>query len=217
MVAGELDFLDAGLCALVDLEHQVGARIRVRDDLGLDSRVEVAAAAIELDHAGDVLLDDRAPQRAAALGLDFSLELFLLELPVPFQGDPAERRVLDHSDDRLVAGAAHAAEAADAAGAADAHIGEQVGGVERLEGRIEVGGLEMLAVFGMEIGPDRIGFDPLVALDLDGGWRHGRCGGLRLRGGLRARRAQCRRSQGRTGEQERRDEAAHGQPICAQA
>ncbi len=195
MVAGKLDFLDASLAAFVDLEHQIRLLVPPCDDLGLDARFEIAAAVIDFDHARDVLLDNRAPQRAAALGLDFRLELLVLDLLVPLEGDPLEGRVLDHGDDQLIAGSR------------DVHIGKQAGGVQRLERGIEVGGFELLAARGMEIRPDRVGLDPLVALDPDRG----------SRGGLRSREGHREPRHGSAGEQACRDDAAGGQAIGAKA
>src|SRR5262249_1711089 len=47
-VADEQDFLNAGLPALVDLEHEVDAVVRQLNDLRLDADVELALAPVDL-------------------------------------------------------------------------------------------------------------------------------------------------------------------------
>jgi hypothetical protein len=113
--------------------------------------------------------------------------LLVLHLLVSFEGDPIDRRILGHGDDQLIAGTGQA------------HVGEQAGGIQRLERDIEVGGCEMLAVPGMEIRPDRGGLDPLITLDPDDGLRP--CRG--------------KSGQGSAGKQACRDDAAGRQPIGA--
>ena len=102
-IADELDALDAGLGALVDLEHEIDAVVRQLDDLGLDADVEAAAAPIDLDEARDVRLHDRARKRAAFLRLDFGLELLVLDLLVALEGDAVDDRILDDRDDQPAA------------------------------------------------------------------------------------------------------------------
>ena len=117
------------------------------------------------------LLHDRAPQRAAGCRLDLLLlELIVLDLAVAFEGEPLDERVFHHRDEQS------------RAGTGDAHVLEQAGGVERLQGAIELRGIGRLALPGMEVRADRICFDALVALDPDGR--------LRLRVGGAGRRNQ---------------------------
>src|SRR5262249_54058418 len=85
-VADEIDGLDAGLAAFRDLEDEIDAVVRKVDDLGLDADVEAAAAAINLHETGNIRLHDRARQGAAFLGLNFSLELIVLDLLVALEG-----------------------------------------------------------------------------------------------------------------------------------
>jgi hypothetical protein len=178
VVADEQDFLDAGLAALMDLEHEIGLLSRLVDDLRLDARLEIAAAAIDIDEARHVGLHDRAPERATALRLDLGLELRVLELLVAFEGDPMDDRILGHGHDQTIAVTANA------------HVGEQAGGVQRLEGGIEIACFEASVVPGVEIGADRIRLDPPIAFDLDGD-----LGGLRRRCRLRQRWGKPRRCQ----------------------
>jgi hypothetical protein len=97
------------------------------------------------------------------------------------------------------------------AGAADAHVGKELSGIKRLDGIIELGicelgGFGWLAAPGMEIRSNRLGLDPLIALDPDGG----RC----PRHGFPPRREFCPRRGKKTfrhdsaGEQTCRDQAA---------
>ena len=60
------------------------------------------------------------------LGLHFGDELLVLDLLVALEGDPVDHRVFDHGDDQA------------AAGLVDAHVLEQAGGVERLEGLVDL-------------------------------------------------------------------------------
>ena len=154
-VADEFDALDAGLHAFGDFEHQVDAIVRQFDDLRLDPDVEAAAAAIDLDQARDVGLDDRPRQGAALLRLNFSLELLVLDLPVALEGDAVDHRILDHEDDQPPA--LHGGP----------HVLEQPGGVERLDAFVDLERIEPAAGAGPEIGADGVGFDTLVALDHD--------------------------------------------------
>ncbi len=59
-----------------------------------------------------------------------------------------------------------------AAGLRDADILKQAGGIKRLQGGIDLGGVEMLAGRYLEVGAHRIGIDAAVALDDDGACSH---------------------------------------------
>ena len=104
VVADEVDLLDAGLVAFVDLEDEIDAVVRQLDDLRIDRDVEAAAAAIDFDDALHVGLHRRPRQRAARLRLHFGLELLVLDLLVALEGDAVDDRVLDHGDDEAAAG-----------------------------------------------------------------------------------------------------------------
>ena len=79
-VADEIDLLDAGLLAFLDLEHEIDAVVRKLDDLRLDADVEAAVAPVDFDDALHVGLHGRTGQRAAGLRLHFVGELVVLEL-----------------------------------------------------------------------------------------------------------------------------------------
>ena len=83
------------------------------------------------------------------------------DLLVALEDHRIDDRVLDHGDDQ------HAA-ALD-----DADVGEQAGGVERLDRSVDVGGAVGLAGLDGQVGLDGRSFDALVALDLDAGSNRG--------------------------------------------
>ena len=160
--------LDAGLAALADLENEIDAIVRELDDLRLDADVEAAAAPVDVHQARNVGLYDGPRQRAALLRLDFALELLVLDLLVSFEGDAVDDGVLDNGNNE--------------SSALDGrpHVLEQSRGIKRLDAFIDLEGIKPAAWTRPEIGTDRIGFDPLVALDDDG------VDGERLRIGSRA-------------------------------
>ena len=74
-----------------------------------------------------------ARQRAAGLGLDFLLQLLVLDARVAFEGEPVDDRRFDDGHDKA------------AAGLRDANVFEQARGIERLERSVDLGGVEPLA------------------------------------------------------------------------
>ena len=154
-VADEVDLLDAGLVAFLDLEHEIDAVVRKLDDLRLDADVEAAVAPVDFDDALHVGLHGRTRQRAAGLRLHFVGELVVLELRVAFERDPVDHRIFDHRDDQP------------GAGLVDAHVLEQAGGIERLERLVDLVAVEAFARVEPEVGADGLGLDPPVAFDDD--------------------------------------------------
>ncbi len=118
--------------------------------------VETAAAVIDFDDALHVGLHRRLRQGAARLRLHFGFQLLVLGLLVALEGDPVDHRVLHHRDDQP------------AAGVADAHVGKQSGRVKRLEAFVDLGGTQLAAWAGLEIGADGGRLDPPVAFNDDG-------------------------------------------------
>src|SRR6202040_1559375 len=92
---------------------------------------------------------------------------------ITLEGEPIDDRRFDHRDDEP------------AARLGDADVLEQPRGVKRLEGGVDLGGVDALAWRDFEISADGIGFDTAVALDDD---RGGALPGLRTRGRWRKRR-----------------------------
>ena len=111
---------------------------------------------INLEDALDVGLHGGARQRAAGFRLDLLLELLVLDLVVALEGEPIDHRRLHHGHD----------EAAARLGEAD--ILEQAGGVKRLQRAVDLGGIETFAGRNLEVGADRVGFDPAVAFHNNG-------------------------------------------------
>ena len=155
LVADEVDRLDAGLFALVDHENQIDAVVRPLDDLRCHGDVETAVAVIDLDDALGVGLHPGARQRVARLRLDFLLELLVRHPVVAFEGKPVDHRRFHHRDDDV------------AARLGDFDVVEKARGIKRLEGSVDLGGVEALAGRGLEIGAHRFRFDAAVALDHD--------------------------------------------------
>ena len=84
------------LRALGDREDEIDAVVRLLDDFRVDAHVIAAGAAIDFGDALGVGLHHRTRQRAARLGLDFRRKLFVLDLLVALEGDPADHRIFDH-------------------------------------------------------------------------------------------------------------------------
>ncbi len=152
MIADEDDGFDAGLLAFLDLENQVDAIVRPLDDLRHYLHVKTSVAVIHLDDALHVRLHDGARERAARSRLNLLLQLVVFDLVAAFEGQAVDDGSLDHGHDQP------------AAGLGDADVLEQTGGVERLEGSVDLGGIETFAWHELEVGADRIGFDAAVAL-----------------------------------------------------
>src|SRR5262245_22887614 len=159
LVAFEHDALDRGLRPLRDLEHEIDAVVGQFDDLRIDADVIAASRPVDFENALDVGLDSRARERAARLRLDFLVELLVLDPAVALEHHAIEHRRLDHGHHDL------------RAGAADLHILEQAGVDQRLVGIVDLDVVEALAGAQPEIGLDRAGLKPAIAVhdDLPGG------------------------------------------------
>ena len=96
--------LIAGLLAFLDLKDQIDAIVRPLDDLRHHRDVETPVAMIDLDDALDVRLHRGARQGAACLGLDFLLQLLVLDARVALEGEPVDDRRFHHGDDEAAAG-----------------------------------------------------------------------------------------------------------------
>src|SRR5262249_54864240 len=155
IVADEYDLGDAGLGSLVDLEDEVDAAVRQIDDLGHDAHVVTAAALIDLEDALDVRLDDGLRVGAARFRLHLLVQLLVFRLLVAFEGHPVDHRIFDHRHEQTVGPGG------------DSDVLEQPCGIKSLQGLIDLGGVEPLTGADAEIGPDGVGFDAAVALDID--------------------------------------------------
>ena len=155
-VADEIDGANLGGRALIDLEHDVDAVVLEIDDFRIDLRRVEALAAVDVENALHVRLHARARVDGAGLELDFGGQRVVLDLPVAFEGDPGDDRVLDHDDDDR------------AAFAPDANILEQAGGKQGFQGFVDSREVVRIADIESEIGADGFRLDALVAFDADG-------------------------------------------------
>ncbi len=154
-VADEHDLGDAGLRALVDLEDEVDATVRQFDDLGRHGHVVAARALVDLDDALHVRLHERAREGAARLRLDFLGKLLVLGFLVAFERDAIDDGILDHRHQNPIGPGR------------DPHVLEQAGGVEPLEGGVDLGCIQPLAGSDAEIRANRIRLDTAVTFDID--------------------------------------------------
>ena len=154
-VADKLDRPDISLVPFLDFEHQIDAAVRQLDDLGVDVDVETAGAAVDLDDALHVGLHCRTLQRAALLGLDFKLELLVLDAAVALEGNAVDDRILNQDDANA------------AARGVDAHVLEEPCTDKRFVGVIDLQGTKPAVRPRLEVGAYRAGLDPPVALDHD--------------------------------------------------
>ena len=137
VVADENHRFDAGLFAFLDFENQIDAIVRPFDDFRHHLYIEAPVAVIDLEDTRDVGLHCRARQRTARFGLDFLLELLVLDLGITLEGEPIDDRRFDHRYDEP------------AARLGDADVLEQARGVKRLEGGVDFGGIDALARAGL--------------------------------------------------------------------
>ncbi len=186
LVAHEVDALDAGLGALVDLEDQVDALLRQLDDLGRDGRRDPPRAAVELDDLLGVLLDPSAGEDAARAHGHLVAQLVFLEGVVPLEHHLVDDRVFGDANDQVVALHLHR------------FIGEQIGAVQRLDRQVELGGVHRVARLDRQVRQDGRGFDALVALHDDPADDH-LLGGPSPHGGGERARSRGRRALGRSG------------------
>ena len=155
VVADEVDALDLGGVALGDLEHEVHAVLLELDDLRLDGRGIAPLAPIDIEDALHVGLNAGAGEDGARLQLHLVAQRLGVDLAVALEGDLIDDRVLDDRHDDV------------GAGAIDAHVGEQAGGEQRLDGAVDLGRVVGVAHGELEVGADSLGLDAPVAADGD--------------------------------------------------
>ncbi|MFT3974516.1 MAG: hypothetical protein QM699_14010 [Amaricoccus sp.] len=155
LVADEVDALDVGRPAFLDLEHQVDAVFRLADDDRVHRRAIAAGLLVGIDDALRVGLgrDDGVGEPRAQL--DHFVQLVVVEAVVPLEGDPVDRRVFLDGDDEAP-GLRHHVDAL-----------EQPGVVELADGEVDLFGRDRLARLDAGEHPHRVGLDALVAGDVD--------------------------------------------------
>ena len=123
--------------------------------LGSTDGGEAALPAVDVEDALHVGLRAGAREHRARLELHLGAQRLLVDLAVALEGHLVDDRVLDHGDE-------HAR-----ALAVDAHVGEQAGGEQRLDGLVDLAGIVGIADVELEIGAHRLRLDAPVARDLD--------------------------------------------------
>ena len=123
--------------------------------LGSTDGGKPALAAVDVEDALHVRLRAGAREHGARLELHLGAQRVLVDLAIALEGHLVDDRVLDHGDE-------HAR-----ALAVDAHVGEQAGGEQRLDGLVDLAGIVGVADVELEIGAHRLGLDAPVARDLD--------------------------------------------------
>ena len=98
-VADDIDGLNLGRAALVDLEHDIHAIVVELDDLGLDGGGKPALAAVDVEDALHVRLRLGTREDRARLELHLVDQRRLVDLPVALESHLVDDRVLDHRDD----------------------------------------------------------------------------------------------------------------------
>ena len=114
--------------------------------------VEAARAAIALEDALGVTLHLGAGEHGTRLRFDEAEQRGVLELLVALEIDAIDGRVLDDVDDEGTARGG------------DANVGEQTGGEQRLQRRVDIGGAIRFARLDGEVGADGLLLDALVAV-----------------------------------------------------
>ena len=150
-VADEIDGLDLGGAALVDLEHEIHAIAVELDDLGLDRGREAALAAVDVEDALHVGLRPGAREHGARLELDLALERILVDLLLPSKAT------------WLMTGFSTTVMTHAAALAVDAHVGEQAGGEQRPDRLVDLARIVGVADVEFEIGANGLGLHAPVA------------------------------------------------------
>src|SRR3546814_1082659 len=98
-VANEVDAADTGNRALVDLEDEIDPVLIELNDLGLDGRGEMPAAAVEIEDALHISLHPRAGKDDTRPKLHLRRENFVAEFLIPLEGDAIDDR--DRKSTRL--------------------------------------------------------------------------------------------------------------------
>src|SRR5205823_2661355 len=103
LVAEEIDPLDAGNAAFVDLEYEIDAILGQLDDLGFHGRRKSAAAPIEVENPLYVALHFGARVDDAGAQLHFRVERLIVQLAVTLEGDAVDDRIFNHTHTEIVA------------------------------------------------------------------------------------------------------------------
>ena len=155
VVAVEVDGRDLGASAFVDLEHDVNPVLAQIHDLRRHLGVVTADAVVGFLDRLDVGVQHILRERPARLELHGGGKLGVLELLVALEKNLVDDRIFVDLDDqrraRLV----------------DADVGKQPGREQPLHGLVDVGVRKRLAGRDVEIAANRLGIDPLIALNFD--------------------------------------------------
>ena len=119
----------------------------------LDLRRKASRAAVHFQHALNVGLYTGCREHAARRGLDFFAQLVVLEGAVALEDHAVDDRVFDDADNQVILATVNR------------HVGEQVGGEERLKRQVDPVRIERVTGFEQQVGLHRTGFDTLVALN----------------------------------------------------
>ena len=119
--------------------------------LGSTAGGKAALPAIDVEDALHVGLRAGAGEDAARLELHLAFQRGLLDLAVALEGDLVDDRVLDHRDQDA------------GAFAIDAHVGEQAGGEQGLDGLVDLARIVGIADVELEVGANRLRLDAPVA------------------------------------------------------
>ena len=155
MVADEGDAADQRRWTVGNFEHHIDPVLREFDDLRLHPRVEIAAPCVEVENALAVGLGGRRREDRAWPQLQLRPQRRIGQRVVALEGDPVDDRVLLHLHHQRVAVAP------------ELDVGEQAGGVERLQAAIELVGVERIARPHQHVGEDRARLEALIPLYLD--------------------------------------------------
>ena len=154
-IADEVDTANAGDRSFGNLEDQIDPVLRLLDDLGRHGRGKATGATIDFDDTLDVGLDPRAREDRARLGLDLVGDLLVIDRAVPLEDDAVDDRVFLHPDDHDLAAILHL------------HVGKQAGRKQGLDRQVDQAAVKRLARLEQQVGQDRVGLDPLIALNQD--------------------------------------------------
>ncbi len=155
VVAGEPDLPDRELHALLDLEDQADTLVRARDRLWIDLHLEIAVLAVELGEAHDIVMHQRARERAAGLRLHGFLEVLVFDLLVALEGQAIDGRIFDNVDEDAVAVAC------------DRHVRKEARGVKTLQRSVDGCGIKRPVGRGVKEPADHVGVGVPIAADGD--------------------------------------------------
>ena len=173
LVTYKIDRRNAGAVALVDGKDDIDAVVGKLLDPSFDLGAAAALRPVVFLDVENVRLQLGVGQHTARLQLDDRRQNVGFDLLVALEDHRIDDRVLDNRDNQ------HAA-ALD-----DADVGKQARCIERLDRCADIGRAVGLAGLDGQVGLDRLGFDTLVALDLNAGGNRG-MGDSRAKHGNRA-------------------------------